>query len=387
MKRIEMSERPGWRELAKDLGFVFHTMYGEPYWDESRAYVFSLNQIEKDIEDVTTELYALCMAAVDIAVNDEKWMRQLKIPEEQWDLVRNSWKREDPALYGRFDLAYDGHGPAKMLEFNADTPTSVYEAGYFQWIWLEQQMQRGVIPVSADQFNSIQDKMISRFKQMFMPGCHLHFSCCQDTDEDRATVDYLADCAKQAGLETHFVYIEDIGVDSESRLADKDDIVIDNLFKLYPYEDMFREEYGPALGKSGVNLIEPAWKSILSNKGMLPLLWAIEPGHPNLLESHFEEALEPSSMPDTYVRKPYFSREGANVEIINKNGEDIIAEGDYGEEGYIVQKYHELPKFGDDYTVIGSWIVGDEAAGIGIREDSSKITKDLSRFVPHVIVD
>ncbi|MTH96134.1 glutathionylspermidine synthase family protein [Roseibium sp. RKSG952] len=387
MKRIIIPERPGWRDMAEELGFVFHTMHGEPYWDETSAYVFTLDQIEKDIEDVTTELFALCTAAVDVAVDDQQWMEQLKIPEEQWDWIRSSWKNKDLSLYGRFDLSYDGNAPSKMLEFNADTPTSVYEAGYFQWIWFEQQVQNGIIPAHADQFNSIQEKLIKRFGEIFEPGCRLHFSCCKDTNEDRATVDYLADCAKQADILTEFVFIEDIGVDAQGRFADNEDYVIDNLFKLYPYEDMFREEFGPVMRKSGTNFIEPAWKSVLSNKGMLALLWALFPGHPNLLESHFEEAVDPASLPDIYVRKPYFSREGANVDIIRKDGDDTITEGDYGDEGFILQEYRELPKFGEDYTVIGSWIVGDEAAGIGIREDKSKVTKDLSRFVPHIILD
>jgi glutathionylspermidine synthase len=36
--------------------------------------------------------------------------------------------------------------------------------------------------------------------------------------------------------------------------------------------------------------------------------------------------------------------------------------------------------------VVGSWIIGDEAAGIGIREDESPITKNTSRFLPHYFV-
>lgn len=387
MKRIHIDERPGWKAQAEALGFGFHTMYGEPYWDETRAYVFSLREIEEDIEDVSTELYALCIAAVDVALSDERWMRRLAIPETHWDWIRNSWVQRAPSLYGRFDLAYDGTGPAKMLEFNADTPTALYETGYYQWIWFDEQGMRGVIPERADQFNSVQDKLVARLGNMFEAGSHIHFACCKGTDEDRATVHYLEDCAKQAGHQTHFVYVEDIGVDDLARFADSDAVLIDNLFKLYPYEDMFREEYGPLLPRSKTTFIEPPWKAILSNKGILPLLWTMAPGHPNLLETHFEQDVDLSSPPPEYVRKPLFSREGANVSIKRRDGEDIVADGEYGEEGFILQAYARLPTFGDDYTVIGSWIVGDEAAGIGIREDKGPITRNLSRFVPHIILD
>lgn len=48
-------------------------------------------------------------------------------------------------------------------------------------------------------------------------------------------------------------------------------------------------------------------------------------------------------------------------------------------------QFQPLPRFGDSYTLIGSWIIDDEAAGMGIREDNTLITKDTSRFVPHYI--
>ena len=41
---------------------------------------------------------------------------------------------------------------------------------------------------------------------------------------------------------------------------------------------------------SKVQLIEPPWKAILSNKGVLPLLWQRHEGHPNLLPAFFDDA-------------------------------------------------------------------------------------------------
>jgi glutathionylspermidine synthase len=80
-----------------------------------------------------------------------------------------------------------------------------------------------------------------------------------------------------------------------------------------------------------------------------------------------------------------YSREGANVSITT-GGQTLEQPGEYGDEGFIWQAYHPLPRFGGNYPVIGSWIVGEEAAGIGIREDDSPITKNSSRFVPHYFV-
>ena len=84
----------------------------------------------------------------------------------------------------------------------------------------------------------------------------------------------------------------------------------------------------------------------------------------------------------TYDGKPGERGKGATV-TISANGSTVEAPGDYGEEGFIWQAYQELPRFGPNYTVIGSWIVGEEPAGIGIREDESPITRNTSRFVPH----
>jgi glutathionylspermidine synthase len=90
---------------------------------------------------------------------------------------------------------------------------------------------------------------------------------------------------------------------------------------------------------------------------------------------------------DKYVVKPLFSREGSNISIIENGKEIASADGPYGEEGMIVQQFHPLPKFGDSYTLIGSWLIDDQPAGIGIREDRALITQDLSRFYPHTFIE
>ena len=116
------------------------------------------------------------------------------------------------------------------------------------------------------------------------------------------------------------------------------------------------------------------------------MLWKMFPGHPNLLASYFEDELQLANE-TKLVKKPIFSREGANISVI-ENGKTVLeAQGPYGEEGFIFQAKHALPKFGQNHTLIGSWLVDDQAAGISIREDDSAITQDMSRYLPHVIVD
>ena len=285
------------------------------------------------------------------------------------------------------DFSYSGTGPAKLLENNADTPTSVYETGFWQWLWLEQQVDAGHLPRQADQFNSLQEHLIARFAQLWQQqqASVLHFACCKDTEEDRGTVQYLADCATAAGITTDFIYIEDIGLDQQGQFTDNKDRVIQALFKLYPWEFMFQERYQNAIS-SQLTWLEPGWKSILSNKAMLPLLWQMFPNHPNLLPAYFEEQLATVASNIELVKKPIFSREGANISFIKGRNVNISSDGPYGEEGFIYQQKHLLPKFAGNFTLIGSWLVNDKAAGISIREDVSPITQDMSRFLPHIIV-
>jgi glutathionylspermidine synthase len=64
----------------------------------------------------------------------------------------------------------------------------------------------------------------------------------------------------------------------------------------------------------------------------------------------------------------------------------LETEGEYGEEGYIYQELCELPTFDGNSVLVGSWLIGQEPAGIGLRESDSMITDNGSRFLPHLIV-
>lgn len=387
MLRITHTPRANWQQLAAEFGFHFHTMYGEPYWDESAYYQFTLPQIENHIEDPTADIHQMCLAVVERVVHDSEWMRRFRIPEIHWDAVRDSWLNRDPSLYSRLDLVYDGKNPAKLLENNADTPTSLYESGFWQWLWLEQNVDNGKLPRTADQFNSLQEKLINQLADIahHYRTKQIHFSCCQDTVEDRGTVQYLQDCAKAAGLAAPFVFIEDIGLSESGHFTDLQDTVIDTSFKLYPWEFMLSEEFGDALNSAEVNWLEPLWKSVLSNKALLPLLWQMFPDHPNLLPAYFADDA-PHGLAGKFIKKPLFSREGANISLVEDGQTTTLSEGPYGDEGFVLQGFHPLPEFGDNHTLIGSWLVDDQPAGISIREDKSAITQDLSRYLPHIIL-
>ena len=382
MKRVNSAPRPGWKAFAESVGFNFHTFDGEPYWDESAFYQFSLQQIEQDLEQPTEELHQMALDLVDGIVSSEQKLQQLAIPPQFWDAVLASWRAKEPHLYGRMDFSYSGKGPAKLLELNYDTPTSLFETGFFQWVWLEDQLMRGEVPQGADQFNSLQDKLQQAFSQLNLPQ-PFYFASVTESIEDKGTVDYMMDIALQAGVNCRYIQLEQLG-DIDGQLVDLDGFPIQGLFKLYPWEFMLQEDFASTILTSQTQFIEPLWKCLLSNKGILPLLWQKHQGHPNLLPAFFDDG---SALQNGWVRKPIFSREGANIELLTAEGKSFKQDGPYNDSGYIRQQLAPLPKFGDSYTLIGSWLVGDSAAGICIREDNSLITKDSSRFVPHIILD
>lgn len=377
MIRKRVAKRPDWKEKFEEAGFSFHSMDGE-YWREGICYEFTAEQIDY-LDDVTLEMNEMCLAVVDHVVRQGRW-DDLGIPEPWRASVTASWERGDPSLYGRFDFSYDGSSPAKLLEFNADTPTSLYESSIAQWLWLEEIMPR------MDQFNSIHEKLLARFQGLFRQhgGEPFHFAAVDEHQEDQVTVEYLRDLAMQAGFATTFLTIDRIGFDyGRHRFVDEEQRPISALFKLYPLEWLLADEFGAhLLSGHGPRLYEPMWKLLLSNKGLLPLLWELYPGHENLLPAYADD---PRGLVD-YVQKPFFSREGANIQVVSAGR--VVAEngGSYGEGRHIFQEYRPLPRHGDCYTLIGSWIIGEEPAGLGIREDYSVITKNTSMFVPHYFV-
>ena len=395
MQRITIPPRNNWQKAVEQLGFGFHTT-NVPYWDESAYYAFSMDEILL-IEKASAELWDLCLGAVQHVIDNNLYSR-FAIPPAFIPYIERTWMEDHPSIYGRFDLCYRD-GQVKMLEFNADTPTSLYEAGIVQWFWLQD------FDKAKDQFNSIHEKLIAYWKYvqpyLYPSTVHpagqgvstvhpggpaaptVHFACVKQSLEDLTNTEYIRDSAIQAGLDTKLLFVDDIGWDTKDQVfVDMQDLPIRNIFKLYPWEWMVVEEFGANIlnDRSKALWIEPAWKMILSNKAILPVLWELYPDCPYLLPAYFE-----SGRLTDYVKKPILSREGSNIELIRGNTILQQTEGDYGQEGHIYQQLFTLPSFDGNYPVLGSWIIGQEPAGMGIREADNLVTDNLSRFIPHLI--
>ncbi|HEY3805028.1 MAG TPA: glutathionylspermidine synthase family protein [Kofleriaceae bacterium] len=374
MNRRTHDPRPDWRARVEAQGLVFHTAAQTGvYWGEDAYYEFTAADVDA-IEDATRELHALCVAAVGRVIADRRYA-ELGLDALAIELVERSWFARAPSLYGRLDLAFGPDGVPKLLEYNADTPTSLLEAAVVQWTWCDECMPH------ADQASALHDELIGRWRELARTtGPVVHFASVDDV-EDEMTCGYLRDTAQQAGLETVGLKMGSIGWDPARRaLVDLQGRPIRSLFKLYPWEGLVLDDLAPALAEVDVTWLEPAWKMVLSNKAILPILWELFPDHPNLLPA----SREPGRVGEAWVKKPLFGREGSNVTVVAP-GVEVATEGPYDDRGWVYQAYADLGEHAAMRPVIGSWLVGDRPAGIGIRETAGYVTNNTARFVPHVV--
>lgn len=362
MRREAVAPRSDWRVRVEAQGFEFHTLEGR-YWIDDACYRFDAAEIDR-IEAAANELHAMCLDTVANVVRRGDYAR-LGLDGHAAALAERSWRDREPGFYGRMDLAYDGTGAPRLLEYNADTPTALFEAGVVQWYWLEDTR------AGADQFNLIHEAMVAQWPVVLPQGAGVHFAGCLEAVEDRVTLDYLRDTCAQAGFATRRLDISEIGFDGRG-FVDEADAPIAHCFKLYPWEWMMAEPFARYLPNAATRWIEPAWKQILSNKSILPLLWERHRGHPNLLPASHD----PREIKGPTVAKPRFGREGEGVHLSDRAMH-------FGEPGMVYQARTPLFHGPGGHALLGAWIVGDEAVGLGIREDDSPVTGNTSRFVPH----
>jgi glutathionylspermidine synthase len=372
VERELIPQRPDVAKKLESVGLSFHSW--DDYWKEDACYRFSAREVA-ELESATQALHGMCLNAMR-KVCTEGRLGEIGVPKGFHDAVERSFWKDDFSIYGRFDLAYDGKSPPKMLEYNADTPTSLLESAVAQWYWMEDCFPQ------HDQFNSLHERLVERWRSLPGDG-QVHVASLAENEEDWVCSTYMQDCIVQSGREAKHIYIEDVGWDARRNcFVDLDNRPITHLFKLYPWEWIMKESFGQYVASCATRFVEPLWKSALSSKALLPILWELYPDHPNLLPAYFE----PSHL-ESYAKKPIFSREGANIEL-HQNGTLIASDsGPYGAEGYIYQGLCKLPQFDDRYPVIGSWVVDGQPAGICVREDTLPITTNLSNFVPHYFTE
>ncbi|MCF6330718.1 MAG: glutathionylspermidine synthase family protein [Sulfurimonas sp.] len=379
-------------ETLEKLGFSWHTDS-----DGSKYVSDELVQITQDeaeaYYEATNTIYDMYVEAAEYVIENDLFF-DLGIPFNLVDMIKKSWQSDVHwHIYGRFDLCggIDAQ-PIKLIEFNADTPTSLFETALLQWALLKENEMD-----DSKQFNNVYEAIKNNFKRLITlfddtdtfdehyDGWKILFSSIAGNDEEEATTKLLQQIATDAGFNTSFDYLGNVHFD-ETGIYDSDENKYEYWFKLYPWEDIATDE--PELATTLTNMMQnqeaiilnPAYTLLFQSKGMLKILSDLFPDSPYLLKTSYEP-LEGIKQ----VEKTVFGREGANTKIIDSNG-DIVTQkdGEYDNYKKVYQEYVEFPKDSEGNKYQAGVFFAYEACGLSFRK-GGEIMDNMSKFVGHVI--
>jgi glutathionylspermidine synthase len=379
-------------KFLEEIGFFWHTdPDNTPY---VAAEIVEVDSTEADAYyEAANELYEMFSEAGDYVIENDLF-HEIGIPFNLVEAVKMSWDNDVHwHLYGRFDFAGGVDGkPIKLIEFNADTPTSLFETSILQWAMLKLNDME-----ESHQFNNLYEALGDNFKRLIMmeddienfdehyDGWKILFSSVRDNEEEESTVKLLQTIASEAGFETEFAYIEDVEFSGEEGVF-YNDVNYEYWFKLIPWEDIAIEESDLAMLLTQIMqnqkaiILNPAYTLMFQSKAFMKILWDLYPNHPLLLETSFDP-LEGMAQ----VEKRIFGREGANTVIVDADHK-VMAEtdGEYGEFGVIYQEYAELPTNDKGESYQAGVFFAYEGCGLSFRK-GGLILDNYSKFVGHVV--
>ncbi len=374
------------------LGFVWHTDSDESSYLSHQLVEITEAEAAAYYEAGNT-LYDMFVEAGEYVMEHDLF-HEIGIPFNLVEQIKESWENEVHwHLYGRFDLAggIDGE-PIKLLEFNADTPTALFETAIVQWAILK---QNGMD--ASKQFNIVYDKLLENFQRLVTleasveafteryDGWRFLFTAIRGNAEEENTVRLLQHIATEAGYETEFAFMDEVELSGEEGIFYQDE-AYELWFKLIPWEDIAIEEseLGALLGDIIANqkaiIFNPSYTLMFQSKGIMKILWDLYPNHPLLLETSFEP-LEGQKQ----VKKPIFGREGGSVAILDEEGRELLAEqGEYDAFSSIYQSYVALPADQSGARYQAGLFYAYESCGVGFRK-GGEIMNNMSKFVGHVV--
>lgn len=349
------------------------------------------NEAEAFYEAVN-ELYDMFVAAGEHIVAN-KLYKELGIDERLIPIIEHSWENDNHwHLYGRFDLAGGIDGlPIKLIEFNADTATSIPECAVIQWAHL---IHNGL--EEDKQFNNLFVCLVEQFERLKEMNPDKHPAILltyMDDKEDKGNVEFIGQAAKEAGFEVEYRDLPEIifSDDNEEggvwvQYGEDSFTKFDFWFRLLPWEFIVEDE--PELLEVLTKIVEneqcvilnPAYTMLFQSKAIMKVLWDLFPNHPLLLETSYEK---PES--GAYVEKVILGREGANVKLIDHEGNTMEEKsGDYNDYKKIYQEYVHLPTDTNGMSYQAGVFFAGEGAGLCFRR-GSKIINDTAQFVSHYV--
>ena len=386
--------KPISNQLMEEVGMTWHTdVDGTAYLvnelvhvteDEAEAYYEAAN-----------ELYDMFIEAGQHVIDNELFF-ELDIPFNLISQIKRSWDEDDLHLYGRFDFSGGLDGlPIKLIEFNADTPTSLFETAIVQWALLK---ANGMD--EASQFNTVYESIQNNFRRLITglegdpadfdeqyEGQNILFSSVAELPEDERTVKFLQQIAADAGFDTDFAYMGDVAFSEDDGIFNSEETRFDYWFKLFPWEDIALETDGitgileDISRNNAAIVLNPAYTLLFQSKGIMKVLYELFPDSPYLLETRVEPLQGKKQ-----VSKTMFGREGANTVLYDAMGK-ILKEvpGDYDNYNKVYQEFAEFPQDEEGRSYQAGVFFAWEGCGLGFRR-AWDIHDDMSKFVSHRVV-
>ncbi|MGD9717152.1 MAG: glutathionylspermidine synthase family protein [Sulfuricurvum sp.] len=378
--------------VLEQIGFHWHTDADSGKYVADELVVVTDAEAEAYYEAVN-ELYDMYATAAQHVIDNNLFF-DLGIPFNLVETIKKSWESDVHwHLYGRFDLAggIDG-APIKLIEFNADTPTALFETAIIQWAILKHNRMD-----EDRQFNNVYSAISDNFRRLitlfddpglferYYEGWKILFSSVSGNIEEEQTVRLLQQMAIDAGFETGFEPLGGVKFDDEG-IYDSHEYPYEYWFKLYPWEDIAIEEPELAtqlqsiMANQKAIILNPAYTLLFQSKGMMKILCDLFPDSPYLLKTSFEPL---KGVP--YVEKRMFGREGSNVRIHDAAGNVTASNGGpYGNFKPVYQEYVEFPRDTHGNAYQAGVFFAYEACGLGFRRGGA-ILDNLSKFVGHVL--
>ena len=384
--------KPLTNEFLESIGFYWHTDEDKSPYVADELVVVSQEEADKYYE-ATNELYDMFVEAGEHVMENDL-LHEIGIPFNLIDMVKQSWENDIHwHLYGRFDLAGGIDGKQiKLIEFNADTPTALFETAIVQWTLLKVNGME-----ERSQFNNTYEAIKENFKRLVVMsgntedfaksynGWKILFSSVKGSIEDENTTKLLQSAANEAGFSTEFAFADEVEFDGEEGVF-KGEENFEYWFKLIPWENIGIDESGLALMLREIMenqkaiILNPAYTLMFQSKAFMKILWDLYPNHPLLLECSYEP-LEGKKQ----VEKRVFGREGANTVILDEKNHVIAQEeGEYENFAPIYQEYVELNTDENGESYQAGVFYAYEACGLGFRR-GGLILNNYSKFVGHVI--
>lgn len=356
--------------------------------------IFISNSEADEYYNAALECFKVIDRATEWVIKNKK-LGDIGIPEYMWNIIERTYNdfEHHPHMIGRFDFAggLDGK-PIKLIEFNADTPFSIFEVSTVQYALAK---YHNLNP-DEKQFNTLFEQLGEFFKFFVEKHSDIKAAFVNAADGEDDLNTQIIQEASLPYINSKYIHWTDLCIDANYGLCTTDkeesgeyiDDVFNTIFKMVPWDLLITED--PIMCKNIVNLMErnpditicnPPYALCYQSKKILEVAYMLDPMNKYLLRT--------SSYPLSGIKcvtKPNFGREGANIKIYSENQTvEEQTDGFYTDQPVVYQEKAELNYHDGYYYQAGVFVSMEEPCGLGFRRSRNQIITTDDEMVGHII--